>query len=85
MHSNHLAATLGLAILCLTPVGRANSSSFPKNNDIHCPEGSYTSFVHNSYTYNAPSHEFTNITKSFFDFAWYTVRAHPHSNTPSNT
>ncbi|KAJ7826951.1 hypothetical protein B0H13DRAFT_2120148 [Mycena leptocephala] len=80
MYSNNLAAALGLAILCLAPGGRASSASFPKSNDIHCPEGSYTSFVHNSYTYNAPLHEFTNITKSFFDFAWYTGGV-PATNT----
>ncbi|KAJ7310049.1 hypothetical protein DFH08DRAFT_757297 [Mycena albidolilacea] len=79
MHS-HLAAALSLAILCLTPVGRANSQSFSTNNDIPCPEGSYTSFVHNSYAYIAPLDEFTNITKSFFDFAWYTGGV-PATNT----
>ncbi|KAF7370281.1 hypothetical protein MSAN_00659400 [Mycena sanguinolenta] len=40
-------------------------------NDIHCPANSYTTFVHNSYTYIAPVDKFIDITKSFFDNLWY--------------
>ncbi|KAJ6570534.1 hypothetical protein DFH09DRAFT_1313131 [Mycena vulgaris] len=39
--------------------------------NLRCPKGSYPNFVHNSYTYNTPLAKFTNITKSFFDIAWY--------------
>ncbi|KAF7349929.1 hypothetical protein MVEN_01293600 [Mycena venus] len=47
------------------------SSRYPvMRNDVQCPEG-YVSFVHNSYTYLAPLHKFKDITKSFFDIAWY--------------
>ncbi|KAJ7210511.1 hypothetical protein GGX14DRAFT_697531 [Mycena pura] len=62
-HSNGFFAPLGIAVLCLITAARAGSSSFPKNNDIRCPKGSFTSFVHNSYTYNAPVDAFTNLTK----------------------
>ncbi|KAJ7828259.1 hypothetical protein B0H14DRAFT_3873374 [Mycena olivaceomarginata] len=62
-----LARVLGVAILLL--FNRAHGHDV--GNDIQCPAGSHASFVHNSYTYNAPLHEFTNITKSWFNIQWY--------------
>ncbi|KAJ7312399.1 hypothetical protein DFH08DRAFT_973477 [Mycena albidolilacea] len=58
-----LARVLSVAILLLS--NRAHGHVM--GNDIQCPAGSHASFVHNSYTYNAPLHKFTNITKSWFN------------------
>ncbi|KAJ7742908.1 hypothetical protein B0H16DRAFT_1423344 [Mycena metata] len=41
------------------------------SNDIRCPKGSHISFVHNSFTFDAPLHKFTHVVKSFFDITWY--------------
>ncbi|KAJ7086791.1 hypothetical protein B0H15DRAFT_734943, partial [Mycena belliarum] len=38
--------------------------------DITCPPGARITFVHNSYTYNAPMKNFTDIMGSFFSIKW---------------
>ncbi|KAJ7108861.1 hypothetical protein C8R43DRAFT_1139915 [Mycena crocata] len=72
----HLAPFLTVAALCLV-LSLAHEHHSTRN-DIHCPEGSQTTFLHNSYTYIAPLHKFTNITSSFFDILWY-------GNSPTNS
>ncbi|KAF8186119.1 hypothetical protein K438DRAFT_1723285 [Mycena galopus ATCC 62051] len=64
--------TFSLALLSLISAGHAHESSqYPYvPNDLQCPEGSLSTFVHNSYTYIAPLDKFTNITGSFFNIAW---------------
>ncbi|KAJ7742886.1 hypothetical protein B0H16DRAFT_1693711 [Mycena metata] len=65
--------TIGLVLLALVCSINADNHShyLGPANDIHCPGDARISFVHNSYTYNAPVQKFTNITKSFFDIGWY--------------
>ncbi|KAJ7875481.1 hypothetical protein B0H14DRAFT_2715476 [Mycena olivaceomarginata] len=63
-----------LALLGLMVSHRAHSLSNlpqPAPNDIVCPNHYTPTFVHNSFTYLAPLHKFTNLTKSFFDISWY--------------
>ncbi|KAJ7682540.1 hypothetical protein DFH06DRAFT_1389286 [Mycena polygramma] len=66
------AKRLLAAVLCVGQVflAQAALSASLKHNDLHCPEGFESSFVHNSYTYNGPFHTFTNLTSSFFDIVW---------------
>ncbi|KAJ7625590.1 hypothetical protein FB45DRAFT_1004974 [Roridomyces roridus] len=66
----HLLA-LPFAILATAPLllGVHAHRLFPS--DIRCPTGFHNSFVHNSYTYIAPLHKFTEITGSFFNLTWY--------------
>ncbi|KAJ6566019.1 hypothetical protein B0H19DRAFT_1257310 [Mycena capillaripes] len=71
MLSTLILQSLHVALLGLTFATRVRGSMHHIPNDINCPKDSHVSFVHNSYTYNAPLHEFTNITKSFFDIEWY--------------
>ncbi|KAJ7759329.1 hypothetical protein DFH07DRAFT_443700 [Mycena maculata] len=61
-----------LTLLSLLGTTRAHESSYYPYipNEIPCGEGSHPAFVHNSYTYIAPLHKFTNITGSFFDIVW---------------
>jgi hypothetical protein len=60
---------LSVALLCFSLSAHVASHYTP--NDIHCPPESHPTFVHNRYTYNAPVHKFTNLTKSFFELKWY--------------
>ncbi|KAJ7816081.1 hypothetical protein B0H14DRAFT_3475601 [Mycena olivaceomarginata] len=60
---------LSVALLCFSLSAHAASHYTP--NDMHCPAESHPTFVHNSYTYNAPVDKFTNLTKSFFELKWY--------------
>ncbi|KAJ7875477.1 hypothetical protein B0H14DRAFT_3437032 [Mycena olivaceomarginata] len=62
-----------LALLGLMVSHRAHGSNPPQPapNDIVCPNHYTPTFVHNSFTYLAPLHKFTNLTKSFFDISWY--------------
>ncbi|KAJ7108877.1 hypothetical protein C8R43DRAFT_1162204 [Mycena crocata] len=58
--------------LCLISNALAHEhENHSTRNDLRCPAGEHPTFVHNSYTYVAPLHKFTNITRSFFDLAWY--------------
>ncbi|KAJ6534593.1 hypothetical protein DFH09DRAFT_1325221 [Mycena vulgaris] len=59
--------TFSVALLCLIPTVYAHGSApYPiVRNDLHCLKGSYTSFVQNSYSYNAPLDKFVKITQSF--------------------
>ncbi|KAF7356291.1 hypothetical protein MVEN_00961000 [Mycena venus] len=66
-----LSRAIGVLLLGLISNAHANGSMHYVPNDIHCPKDSQVGFVHNSYIYNAPLHQFTNITKSFFDIKWY--------------
>jgi hypothetical protein len=70
--------TLSFALLSLISAGQAHESSQYRYvpNDLQCKEGFLPTFVHNSYTYIAPLHKFTNITGSFFNIAWEVVIAH---------
>ncbi|KAJ7805387.1 hypothetical protein B0H14DRAFT_3771634 [Mycena olivaceomarginata] len=65
---------LSVALLCFSLSAHAASHYTP--NDIHCPPESHPTFVHNSYTYNAPVDKFTNLTKSFFELKWYAGAIH---------
>ncbi|KAJ7483817.1 hypothetical protein B0H11DRAFT_1723231 [Mycena galericulata] len=67
------AKRLLAAVLCLGHIFQAQAADLSpslKQNDLHCPKGYEISFVHNSYTYNAPFHTFTNLTSSFFNIVW---------------
>ncbi|KAJ6534595.1 hypothetical protein DFH09DRAFT_1180112 [Mycena vulgaris] len=81
----HLPLThaLRIAVLGLVSIAHAHTSP-PSPNDLHCPKGSYPGFVHNSYTYAAPVHKFTDITRSFFDDAWYAGAAAPNNTGTDN-
>jgi hypothetical protein len=74
MHFTLLLKTLGVSLLCSTSI-RADDLRSRRNDslrsDMHCRNGSKVSFIHNSYTFNAPVDKFINITKSFFDQSWY--------------
>ncbi|KAJ6456105.1 hypothetical protein C8R45DRAFT_1187003 [Mycena sanguinolenta] len=71
MLSTVVFRALSLAFVGLIFANGVHGSKHPISNDIECPANSYVSFVHNSYTYNAPLHKFTDITKSFFNASWY--------------
>lgn len=73
MHFALLLKTLSVVLLGLASAARSHELSHHPSvqNDLHCTKGMHAGFIHNSYTYNAPLHEFTNITGSFFDAAWY--------------
>ncbi|KAF7370286.1 hypothetical protein MSAN_00659900 [Mycena sanguinolenta] len=62
---------LAIVFIGLTLTSSVQGSNHPISNDIECPANSHISFVHNSYTYNAPLHKFTEITGSFFNVSWY--------------
>ncbi|KAJ6563277.1 hypothetical protein DFH09DRAFT_920304 [Mycena vulgaris] len=68
MFAKHLLT----AVLSLGHIFQAQAelSASLRHNDLHCPEGYGVSFVHNSYTYNAPFHAFTNLTSSFYNIVW---------------
>ncbi|KAF7343787.1 hypothetical protein MSAN_01959700 [Mycena sanguinolenta] len=70
-----MLSTVACRALAITFIGLAltnnvQGSNHPISNDIVCPTNSHVSFVHNSYTYNAPLHKFTDITGSFFNASW---------------
>ncbi|KAJ6479699.1 hypothetical protein C8R45DRAFT_1155830 [Mycena sanguinolenta] len=71
MLSTVVTRALNLAFYGLIFANGVQGSQYPISNDIECPANLYVSFVHNSYTYNAPLHNFTDITKSFFNASWY--------------
>lgn len=71
MLSTLILGSIHVALLGLNFATPVHGSVEHVPHDIHCPEHSQVGFVHNSYTYNAPLHEFTDITKSFFDIQWY--------------
>ncbi|KAJ7698974.1 hypothetical protein B0H17DRAFT_1129519 [Mycena rosella] len=77
MHFVLHAKPLGIALLSFISTASAVASAHDSSHspvvhsDLHCPTGSSTSFVHNSYTYNAPVHKFTHIAGSFFNITWY--------------
>ncbi|KAJ7250509.1 hypothetical protein B0H12DRAFT_1234387 [Mycena haematopus] len=71
MVSKFVFRALSVAFIGLGFANHVDGSPHPVTDDIHCPTDAYTSFIHNSYTYKAPLHKFTNITKSFFDISWY--------------
>ncbi|KAJ7117581.1 hypothetical protein C8R44DRAFT_791042 [Mycena epipterygia] len=81
MHFTSLVKFLGAALLCWVSTAHARADPITTN-DLHCPKGSYTGFVHNSYAYNAPLHKFTDITKSFFHEVWY---ANTHVSNTTGT
>ncbi|KAF7370291.1 hypothetical protein MSAN_00660400 [Mycena sanguinolenta] len=71
MLSSVACRALAIAFIGLTLTNSVQGSNHPISNDIVCPANSHVSFVHNSYTYNAPLHNFTDITGSFFNISWY--------------
>ncbi|KAJ6510549.1 hypothetical protein C8R45DRAFT_392018 [Mycena sanguinolenta] len=71
MLSTIVSRALNLAFVGLIFANGVQGSQNSISNDIECPANSHVSFVHNSYTYNAPLHKFTDITKSFFNISWY--------------
>ncbi|KAJ7022107.1 hypothetical protein C8F04DRAFT_229653 [Mycena alexandri] len=73
MRTFSLMKAIGLVLLGLVCSINAHDPSHYRSpsNDVHCPADAYVSFVHDSFTFNAPVQKFTNITKSFFDIAWY--------------
>ncbi|KAF7330593.1 hypothetical protein MSAN_02459500 [Mycena sanguinolenta] len=62
---------LAIAFIGLTSANNVQGFNHPISNDIECAADSYVSFIHNSYTYNAPLHKFTDIAGSFFNVSWY--------------
>ncbi|KAJ6565926.1 hypothetical protein DFH09DRAFT_1278540 [Mycena vulgaris] len=55
-----------------TPAKTTSTPSAPTpTDDLQCPKGYSPSFLHNTYTYDAPLNKFTDITKSFFHIQWY--------------
>ncbi|KAF7370290.1 hypothetical protein MSAN_00660300 [Mycena sanguinolenta] len=71
MLSSFACSALVIAFIGLTSANSIQGSNHPISNDIVCPTNSRVSFVHNSYTYNAPLQKFTDITGSFFNISWY--------------
>ncbi|KAF7375570.1 hypothetical protein MSAN_00445200 [Mycena sanguinolenta] len=71
MLSTVTCRALAIALIGLTLTNSVQGSNHPISNDIVCPANSHVSFVHNSYTYNAPLNKFTDITGSFFNISWY--------------
>ncbi|KAJ6581950.1 hypothetical protein B0H19DRAFT_1117103 [Mycena capillaripes] len=71
MYFTFLLKALGVALLCSISTRADDSHHSSVHSDIQCPKGSHASFIHNSYTYNAPLHKFTDLTKSFFNITWY--------------
>ncbi|KAJ6534601.1 hypothetical protein DFH09DRAFT_1284116 [Mycena vulgaris] len=67
--------TIAVGILWLTSTPRPHVHHPPDysivRDDLHCSDGFLPTFLHNSYTYDAPLHKFTDITKSFFNITWY--------------
>ncbi|KAJ6581973.1 hypothetical protein B0H19DRAFT_1252127 [Mycena capillaripes] len=76
--------SLSVAIFTLIFTIHVHGSFHYVPNDIHCSKDLHVSFVHNSYSYNAPLHKFTNITKSFFDIAWYSGAPAPNTTGTDN-
>ncbi|KAJ6549036.1 hypothetical protein DFH09DRAFT_1039512 [Mycena vulgaris] len=80
MYIPPLVDTLSLALLWLTPAPTSqvpylhmqDTASVPAvRDDLQCPKGYSPSFLHNTYTYNSPLKNFTDITKSFVHIQWY--------------
>ncbi|KAJ7112779.1 hypothetical protein C8R43DRAFT_903529 [Mycena crocata] len=71
MHLPYVIKGLGVAFIALITSTHGHSQPVDTRTDLHCGKGLYTGFIHASYTYNAPLHKFTNLTKSFFDNKWY--------------
>ncbi|KAJ6549130.1 hypothetical protein DFH09DRAFT_1503375 [Mycena vulgaris] len=79
MHFAPFANTLGVALLFLISTLHVHASPISSDakpittplDDLQCPRGYSPTFLHNSYTYNAPLNKFTDITKSFFAIQWY--------------
>ncbi|KAJ6481275.1 hypothetical protein C8R47DRAFT_1197822 [Mycena vitilis] len=63
-----LSSALSVALLCSFS---AHAGGPDVQDDIHCNQDSHVGFVHNSYTFNAPLHTFTDVTRSFFNVEWY--------------
>ncbi|KAJ7742888.1 hypothetical protein B0H16DRAFT_1890187 [Mycena metata] len=61
------------ALSSLVLTASVHAQHTERGNDLHCPEGFDVGFVHDSYTFNAPVHKFTDPTKSFFDISWYGI------------
>ncbi|KAF7370287.1 hypothetical protein MSAN_00660000 [Mycena sanguinolenta] len=71
MRSAVACRALAIVFIGLTLTNNVQGSNHPISNDIECPPNSHVGFVHNSYTYNAPLHKFTDIAGSFFNISWY--------------
>ncbi|KAJ6549080.1 hypothetical protein DFH09DRAFT_1281536 [Mycena vulgaris] len=79
MHFAPFANTLATALLFLISTPHVHASPISSDakpittslDDLQCPRGYSPTFLHNSYTYNAPLSKFTDITKSFFAIQWY--------------
>ncbi|KAJ7333325.1 hypothetical protein DFH08DRAFT_785680, partial [Mycena albidolilacea] len=71
MLSTLILQSLHVALLGLTFATPVHGSMDYVPNDIHCPKNSHAGFVHNTYTYIAPLHDFTNLVGSFFNISWY--------------
>ncbi|KAJ7300394.1 hypothetical protein DFH08DRAFT_828496 [Mycena albidolilacea] len=65
--TNQPPRVLFVALLGFLLPSHTHGSMHHTPNDIHCPADLHISFVHNSYTYYAPSGQFTNLTDWFFD------------------
>ncbi|KAJ7458868.1 hypothetical protein FB451DRAFT_1272720 [Mycena latifolia] len=72
MYFTRLAQTLGFALFALLPAGHAQSTSLDPIiiDDITCPTDAKITFIHNSYTYNAPMKNFTDVMGSFYGIKW---------------